>query len=75
MKKYLFFLLPISLYSSNINFTKVFINEIASDMLSSKITITTSNESSDDITTIFEKYIDIFKTNELISIKQNIMVF
>lgn len=68
MKKYLFFLLPISLYSSSINFEKVFVSQIASDMLSTKITITTSNNNSDDIETIFEKYIDIFKTNNLESI-------
>jgi hypothetical protein len=68
MKKYLFFLLPLSLYSSNINFEKVFVTQISSDMLSTKITITTSNNNSDDIETIFEKYIDIFKTNNLESI-------
>ena len=76
MHKYLFFLLPFSLYSSEINFSKVFTNKVASDMLSNNITIKVTRDNSDDIETIFEKYIDIFKTNNLSSIKlkENIKV-
>jgi len=70
MKKYLLFLLPFSLFSSEINFTKTYTQEIASDMISDNIIIKTSRDNSDDIVTIFEKYNDLFKTNELISTKQ-----
>jgi len=69
MKNYLFFLLPLSLFSSDINFTKTFSSNIASDMTSNKIIISTSRDNSEDINTIFEKYTDLFKTNELISSK------
>ena len=69
MKKYLFLLLPFSLYSSEINFSKTFTKQVPSDMISNQFDILVSRDNSDDITTIFEKYIDIFKTNELISIK------
>jgi len=69
MKKYLFLLLPFSLYSSEINFSKIFTKQIPSDMISNQFDILVSRDNSDDITTIFEKYIDIFTTNELISIK------
>ena len=71
MKKYLLFLLPLSLLSSDINFTKTFSVNIASDMISNKIKITTTRNNSEDITTIFEKYNDIFKTNDVITSKLN----
>jgi hypothetical protein len=70
MKKYLLFLLPLSLLSSEINFTKTFKSEVASDMISDNIIIKTSRDNSDDIITIFEKYNDLFKTSELIYTKQ-----
>ena len=70
MKKYLLFLLPLSLLSAEIHFTKTFKAEVASDMISDNIVIKTSRDNSDDIVTIFEKYNDLFKTSKLIYTKQ-----
>ncbi len=70
MKKYLLFLLPLSLLSAEIHFTKTFKAEVDSDMISDNIVIKTSRDNSDDIVTIFEKYNDLFKTSKLIYTKQ-----